>query len=93
MGVKTFILFVAHATGEGEDRAVVVHHLDLRPLHAGSLERRLERMGQVLATATLVEDDAGHRTIFPSRRPGEGGLSDREYAEFVASCEDWAKGR
>jgi hypothetical protein len=93
MATRRFIVFVAHALGEGEDRAVIVHHLDLLPLHAGSVERRVASFGRVLASAILVEDDAGARTILPSRAEGEGGLTDREYREFLASCEDWAKGR
>lgn len=89
MAVKRCILFVAHAKGDGELRAIVTHHLDLAPLHAPSLERRIAAFGHVLASALLVEDERGP-TLFPSR--GEG-ISDREYAEFIASCEDWAKGR
>ena len=89
MSVSRCILFVAHAKGDGDFRAIVTHHLDLRPLQANSVERRIEAFGTVVATALLVEDEAGSR-ILPSRG---GGISDREYQEFVASCEDWAKGR
>ncbi|MEZ0227862.1 MAG: hypothetical protein ACAI25_04505 [Planctomycetota bacterium] len=89
MSVKRCILFVAHAKGDGDFRAIVTHHLDLKPLHANALERRIEAFGDVVATALLVEDEKGAK-VFPSR--GEG-LSDREYQEFLASCEDWAKGR
>jgi len=90
--VKRFIVFIAHAQGEGDDRALLVHHLDIHPLHAGSVERRVAALGTVLATAVLIEDAKGAWTILPSRAPGDG-LSDREYEEFLASCEDWAKGR
>jgi hypothetical protein len=89
MSVSRCLLFVAHAKGDGDFRAIVTHHLDLYPLHGPSVERRIEAFGTVLATAVLVEDESGTK-ILPSR--GEG-LSDREYQEFVASCEDWAKGR
>lgn len=89
MSVRRCILFVAHAKGEGDFRAIITHHLDLAPLHAASVTNRIASFGEVLATALLVEDEKGSK-VFPSR--GEG-LSDREYAEFLASCEDWAKGR
>jgi hypothetical protein len=89
MATKRCILFVAHAKGDGDFRAIVTHHLDLHPLHAAAVERRIAAFGEVLATALLVEDEKGTK-ILPAR--GEG-LSDREYREFLASCEDWAKGR
>jgi hypothetical protein len=92
MAARRFIVFVAHLTGEGDDRALLIHHLDLAPLHAGSVERRIAGLGRVAATAVLVEDETGCK-ILPSRAEGEGGLTDREYREFLASCEDWAKGR
>ena len=91
MGARRVILFVAHAKGEGDLRGIVTHHLDLHPLHAASVERRIAALGEVLASALLVEDEQGARTILPSRK--EGGMDDREYAEFLASCRDWAKGR
>jgi hypothetical protein len=90
MAVKRCVLFVAHAKGEGDFRAIVTHHLDLVPLHAASVERRLASFGEVLASALVVEDDEHGTKILPSR--GQG-LSDREYHEFVATCGDWAKGR
>jgi len=89
MATKRCILFVAHAKGDGDFRAIVTHHLDLHPLHAATVERRIAAFGEVLATALLVEDEKGTK-LLPAR--GEG-LSDREYREFLASCEDWAKGR
>jgi hypothetical protein len=89
MAVVRCILFVAHAKGDADFRAIVTHHLDLHPLHGASLERRLASFGEVLATVLLVENEKGTK-LLPSR--GEG-LSDREYDEFIASCEDWAKGR
>ena len=87
--IRRCILFVAHAKGEGDFRAIVTHHLDLLPLHAAAVERRIADFGDVLASALLVEDAAG-RKLLPAR--GEG-LTDQEYREFVASCEDWAQGR
>jgi len=89
MAIKRCILFVAHAKGEGDFRAIVTHHLDLHPIHSASIERRIAAFGDVLASALLVEDETGTK-LLPAR--GEG-LSDREYSEFLASCEDWAKGR
>jgi hypothetical protein len=89
MAVRRCILFVAHAKGEGDFRAIVTHHLDLAPLHGASVASRIASFGDVLATALLVEDEKGAK-VFPSR--GEG-LTDPEYREFLASCEDWAKGR
>ena len=84
------ILFVAHAQGSGDFRGIVTHHLDLLPIHAASVERRVASFGDVVAQALLVENEKGETTLLPSRG---AGMSDNEYQAFVASCEDWGKGR
>ncbi|HZU98574.1 MAG TPA: hypothetical protein VFF73_17855 [Planctomycetota bacterium] len=89
MAVKRCVLFIAHVKGEGDFRSIVTHHLDLEPLHASSLTTRVKGLGTVVASVLLVEDEHG-RKLLPAR--GEG-LTDSEYKEFLASCEDWALGR
>jgi hypothetical protein len=90
VSVKRCILFVAHAQGSGDFRGIVTHHLDLLPIHAASVERRIAAFGDLVASALLVENEKGEVTMMPSRG---AGMNDREYQEFLASCEDWAKGR
>ena len=84
-------LYVAHALGEGDFRAIVTHHLDLLPLHGPSVERRIAGMGEVLASALCLEDEHGRRQLLPSRV--DGALTDGEYSAFLASCTDWVQGR